>query len=82
MEVAQTAVVWVQSVIVAAISLIILGYLAVGFSGYLAFPTTVSSNALNNFSDSDVLMQVNQLICCTQASKRGRGGGAACKCHH
>lgn len=47
-----------MSVIVAAIALIILGYSAVGFSGYLAFPRTVSSNALNNFSDRDVLMQV------------------------
>ena len=35
-----------------------LGYLAVGISGYLAFPRTVSSNALNNFADSDILMQV------------------------
>lgn len=47
-----------MSVIIAAITLIILGYLAVGFSGYLAFPTTVSSNALNNFPDDDVLMQI------------------------
>lgn len=47
-----------MSVIAAAILLIILGYSAVGFSGYLAFPRSVSSNALNNFSDRDILMQV------------------------
>ena len=50
------------SVILAAILLIILGYLAVGFSGYLAFPTTAQSNTLNNFSETDVLMQVNLLL--------------------
>ena len=48
-----------MSVIAAAIALIILGYSAVGFSGYLAFPRTVSSNVLKNFSDRDVLMQVS-----------------------
>lgn len=48
-----------MSVIIAAILLIIVGYSAVGFSGYLAFPRTVSSNALNNFSDRDVLMQAS-----------------------
>lgn len=47
-----------MSVILAGILLIMLGYLAVGVSGYLAFPTTVSSNALNNFASGDVLMQV------------------------
>ena len=47
-----------MSVIIAAIALIIVGYLAVGFSGYLAFPTTALSNTLNNFSDDDILMQV------------------------
>ena len=48
-----------MSVIAAAIALIILGYSAVGFSGYLAFPRTVNSNVLKNFSDRDVLMQVS-----------------------
>lgn len=47
-----------MSVIIAAILLIILGYLAVGFSGYLAFPKNAASNTLNNFSGDDVLMQV------------------------
>lgn len=48
-----------MSVILAGILLIMLGYLAVGVSGYFAFPTTVSSNALNNFASDDVLMQVS-----------------------
>ena len=44
-------------VIAAGIALIMLGYLAVGFAGYLAFPTHVASNILNSFSSKDHLMQ-------------------------
>ena len=45
------------SVILAAIALIMVGYLAVGFAGYLAFPRTVSSNVLKTFPDT-AIMQV------------------------
>ncbi len=45
------------SVILAAIALIMIGYLAVGFAGYLAFPRTVSSNVLKTFPDT-AIMQV------------------------
>lgn len=48
------------SVILAAIALIMVGYLAVGFAGYLAFPRTVSSNVLKTFPDT-AIMQVPQL---------------------
>ena len=47
------------SVILAAIALIMVGYLAVGFAGYLAFPRTVSSNVLKTFPDT-AIMQVPQ----------------------
>ena len=60
-----------MSVILAGILLIMLGYLAVGVSGYLAFPRTVSSNALNNFADDDILMQVRS---------RGIVGPGNCRC--
>ena len=43
------------SVILAAIALIMVGYLAVGFAGYLAFPRTVSSNVLKTFPDTAVM---------------------------
>lgn len=46
------------SVILSAIFVIMAGYLAVGFAGYLAFPTTVSSNVLNSFAADDPLIQV------------------------
>ena len=46
------------SVIAASVALIMLGYLAVGFAGYLAFPTHVASNILNSFSSQDRLMLV------------------------
>ena len=59
-----------MSVIAAAILLIILGYSAVGFSGYLAFPRSVSSNALNNFSDRDILMQVHDKPTTLKVEKR------------
>ncbi len=45
-------------VIVSAITVIMLGYLMVGFSGYLAFPTTVEGNVLKSFPTHDILMQV------------------------
>lgn len=46
------------SVILSAIALIMGGYLAVGFAGYLAFPLTVGGNVLNAFPLDDVVMQV------------------------
>ncbi len=45
-------------VIVSAIMVIMIGYLMVGISGYLAFPTTVEGNVLNSFTRGDVIMQV------------------------
>ena len=52
-----------MSVILAGVALIMLGYLAVGFSGYLAFPRTVSSNILNNFHKEDTIMQASLSPC-------------------
>ncbi|BDA50337.1 Putative sodium-coupled neutral amino acid transporter 7 [Coccomyxa sp. Obi] len=45
-------------VIISAITVIMLGYLMVGFSGYLAFPTSVEGNVLKSFPTHDILMQV------------------------
>eukprot|EP00878_Enallax_costatus_P031957 GHUV01035035.1.p1 GENE.GHUV01035035.1~~GHUV01035035.1.p1 ORF type:complete len:465 (+),score=99.11 GHUV01035035.1:975-2369(+) len=44
--------------IITYMTIILLGYTAVGITGYLAYPTSVSSNILNTFSASDVLIQV------------------------
>lgn len=46
-------------VIISAITVIMLGYLMVGFSGYLAFPTTVEGNVLKNFPTNDLLLQAS-----------------------
>ena len=43
------------SVILAAIGVILIGYLAVGVAGYLAYPRTVSSNVLKTFPDNPVM---------------------------
>jgi amino acid permease len=45
-------------VIISAVSVIMVGYLMVGFAGYLAFPTMVQGNVLKSFSENDILMQV------------------------
>lgn len=45
-------------VIISAITVIMVGYLMVGFAGYLAFPTTVEGNVLKSFPTNDILMQV------------------------
>jgi amino acid permease len=50
------------SVILTAIALIMVGYLAVGFAGYLAYPTTVEGNVLNSFSKTDPLMQARSAL--------------------
>lgn len=49
-------------VILSAIFVIMVGYLMVGISGYLAFPTTVQGNVLKNFSRDDPLMQACTLL--------------------
>ncbi|KAK9804447.1 hypothetical protein WJX73_002133 [Symbiochloris irregularis] len=49
-------------VILAAIALIMVGYLAVGLTGYLAFPFSVSSNVLNSFGSDDKVMLVARAI--------------------
>lgn len=46
------------SVILAAIGVILAGYLAVGVAGYVAYPRTVSSNVLKSFP-TNTLMQVH-----------------------
>ena len=46
-------------VILSAIALIMVGYLAVGLAGYLAFPTSINSNVLNSFAPKDKLMLVS-----------------------
>ena len=48
------------SVILAAIALIMIGYLAVGFAGYLAFPRTVSSNVLKTFPDTAIMQVLHE----------------------
>ena len=55
------------SVIAASVLLIMLGYLAVGFAGYLAFPVHVASNILNSFSSEDRLMLVCRRPLCQAA---------------
>ena len=55
-------------VIVSAIMVIMIGYLMVGISGYLAFPTTVEGNVLNSFTRGDVIMQVSCIfLACIKA---------------
>ena len=49
-------------VIVSAIMVIMIGYLMVGISGYLAFPTTVEGNVLNSFTRGDIIMQVGHTL--------------------
>ena len=44
-------------VILSAVFVIMLGYLMVGISGYLAFPTSVQGNILKSFPADDILMQ-------------------------
>lgn len=68
-----------MSVILAGILLIMLGYLAVGISGYLAFPHTVSSNALNNFAETDVLMQARWLPSLTRTVSLTPARDSKCK---
>ena len=52
---------WAQvgmlGVILSAIFVIMVGYLMVGISGYLAYPTTVQGNVLKNISTDAHLMQ-------------------------
>ena len=49
-------------VIVSAIMVIMIGYLMVGISGYLAFPTIVEGNVLNSFTRGDIIMQVSRTL--------------------
>ena len=53
-----------------AIMVIMIGYLMVGISGYLAFPTTVEGNVLNSFTRGDVIMQVGVYTLSGHASQR------------
>ena len=50
--------VWVHTVILAAVGVIMVGYLAVGFAGYLAYPTSVDSNVLKSFPTRPLLLKV------------------------
>jgi len=60
-----------RAVILAAVFIIFSGYLAVGFAGYLAYPTTVSSNVLKTFPKRPILLKVR---CCPSfAGRRPRG---------
>lgn len=49
------------TVILSTTILIMCGYLAVGLSGYVAYPLTINSNALKSFPTHDLLMQVAHL---------------------
>ena len=57
----MSAQIGMLGVIVSAIMVIMIGYLMVGISGYLAFPTTVEGNVLNSFTRGDVIMQVTPI---------------------
>ena len=46
------------TVILSTTALIMCGYLAVGISGYVAYPLDINSNALKSFPTHDLLMQV------------------------
>jgi amino acid permease len=48
-----------DAVILAAVFIIFAGYLAVGFAGYLAYPTTVDSNVLKSFPKRPVLLKAS-----------------------
>ncbi|KAF6255255.1 transmembrane amino acid transporter protein-domain-containing protein [Scenedesmus sp. NREL 46B-D3] len=48
--------------IISYMSIILLGYTAVGISGYFAFPATVSSNVLNSFPADDTVIQVARAV--------------------
>ena len=57
---------WV--VILSAVFIIFFGYLAVGFAGYLAYPTTVDSNVLKSFPTGPILLKVRRpAACCLPA---------------
>ena len=51
------------AVILAAVFIIFAGYLAVGFAGYLAYPTTVDSNVLKSFPKRPVLLKARSRAC-------------------
>ena len=77
------------SVIAASVAVIMLGYLAVGFAGYLAFPAEVASNILNSFASQDHLMLVscpNQAphdhACCRGMHSQQRTVCGASACEH
>eukprot|EP00877_Chromochloris_zofingiensis_P003558 jgi/Chrzof1/13202/Cz07g24080.t1 len=49
-------------VILSAMAIIFAGYMSVGCAGYLAFPKTVTSNILNDFSQDDILIQIARCV--------------------
>lgn len=52
----------VVAVIVASVSIIMVGYLAVGFAGYITYPTTIDSNVLKSFPYPPLLLKVSVLF--------------------
>ncbi|KAF6257139.1 transmembrane amino acid transporter protein-domain-containing protein [Scenedesmus sp. NREL 46B-D3] len=48
--------------ILSAQGIILVGYMAVGVAGYLAYPVKVSSNVLNSFGADDVAIQVARAV--------------------
>ena len=55
------------AVILAAVFIIFAGYLAVGFAGYLAYPTTVDSNVLKSFPKRPVLLKASSRGHCSNS---------------
>lgn len=75
-------------VIIVSMSLIAAGYIGVGAAGYMAFPTSVSSNILNTFPADDPIMQVRRAghgeeMPCAHAvcAAAGTGGCSTTQCH-
>uniref|UniRef100_A0A383V4T9 Amino acid transporter transmembrane domain-containing protein n=1 Tax=Tetradesmus obliquus TaxID=3088 RepID=A0A383V4T9_TETOB len=48
--------------ILSAQSIILVGYMAVGVAGYLAYPFKVSSNILNSFAADDIAIQIARAV--------------------
>lgn len=46
------------SVIISSVSIIMVGYLAVGFAGYLTYPNDIDSNVLKSFPYSPILLKI------------------------
>lgn len=76
--------------ILSASTIILVGYMAVGVAGYMAYPLTVSSNVLNSFPSNDVALQVRARACgfrtphahaCVRAARAAAACTGLCAAH-